>query len=226
MTPPSQPPPPFLRWPGAARLLYAARLALAPAACWVVVFHGADWLTAAHTWRVPVHLAAERRLPFVPQAVLVYQSELALLALAPFVLRSRGDLRALARTFLVVILVAGLGFLLVPAETAYPPQPAAGPWAGAIAQTKRLALRHNLVPSLHVALGVACVAAYSARAGPAGQALMWGWAGAIALSTLLLHQHHLLDVGTGWALGLAGARRVSRRLSHCGLPEPLADRQP
>ena len=33
---------------------------------------------------------------------------------------------------------------------------------------------------------------------------VWAWATVIVASTLLLHQHHVLDVATGWPLGLAG----------------------
>jgi len=34
------------------------------------------------------------------------------------------------------------------------------------------------------------------------------WAAALAASTLLLHQHHVLDVVAGWFLGISGKRLV------------------
>jgi membrane-associated phospholipid phosphatase len=32
--------------------------------------------------------------------------------------------------------------------------------------------------------------------------LLWLWAAAIAASTVLTHQHHIIDAVTGWALGV------------------------
>jgi hypothetical protein len=88
-----------------------------------------------------------------------------------------------------------------------------------------MALDHNAVSSLHVALSCACAAAYAGRCGRIGKALLGTWAAAIALSTLLTHQHHLLDVVTAIALAAAGkwlvydrwcARAVARRTQPAG----------
>jgi membrane-associated phospholipid phosphatase len=59
------------------------------------------------------------------------------------------------------------------------------------------------------------VTVYARRAGLPGKMLLWLWAGVIAASTLLLHQHYLLDVLTGAALGWAGARAVYDRWAAC-----------
>ena len=129
-------------------------------------------------------------------------------------------------TLLVVILVAGVGFLLVPSDLAFPPSVDTGPLEEAVRVSKELALPHNLVPSLHVAMSVTCVAIYALRAGRPGKTLLWGWATAIALSTLLFHQHHLLDVVTGWALGQAAVRFIYERPFQSGAercPQPLRD---
>jgi membrane-associated phospholipid phosphatase len=81
---------------------------------------------------------------------------------------------------------------------------------------KWVARPHNLLPSLHVALSVVCVHVYARHAGTAGKALLWLWAGAVAASTLLLHQHYLLDVLSGAALGWAGVRGVYDRWAKAG----------
>jgi membrane-associated phospholipid phosphatase len=208
-------PEPFWHWPGRDLLLHYLRLGAVVGAWFTLVYVGADWLTARHGWRVRVHLDLERHTPFVPAALLGYVSEYVLFALPPFVLGTRRDLDALAAALAAVILVAGVVFLLVPAAPAFPPPSERGVWEGPVRFFKWLALPHNLVPSLHVALSVACVTVYARRAGLPGKMLLWLWAGVIAASTLLLHQHYLLDVLTGAALGWAGARAVYDRWAAC-----------
>jgi membrane-associated phospholipid phosphatase len=150
--------------------------------------------------------------------VLLYVSIYPLFALAPFVLRRREELRALALALAAVILGGGVGFVLLPAEAAFPPPGHAGCWQELYTLARQLARRYNMVPSLHVALGVTCVAVYAPRARWTVAALLWIWAVGIAVSTLLTHQHHLLDVATGWLLGWAGGWLCRR----CQRPTPAA----
>jgi hypothetical protein len=199
----------FLNWPGWNILGYACVLAAAETLWWLVIFHGADYLTSLHEYRARIHLDAELSIPFVPAMVLGYVSINLLFVMAPFVLRRRRELHALTITMAVMILVAGIGFLLVPSEAAFAAHDLSEEGSvlnSLIAVAKRVALRHNMVPSLHIALGTICVMAYADRAHPFGKALLYGWATLIAASTLLIHQHHLIDVVTGLGLAWAGKR--------------------
>jgi membrane-associated phospholipid phosphatase len=207
------PRPPFWHWPGWRHLGYFALLGLAVGLWFEVVFAGADYLTSLHTRRVRVHLDAELLLPFMPEAVLGYLSIYPLLWAPAFILRTRRELRALALTLAAVILVAGVCFLIVPVELAYPPPGEMGAWSVLVLATKRVALENNLLPSLHVALSIVCITIYARRAPPLGRAFLWLWAVVICLSTLLLHQHYLLDVATGIALAMAGVWLVYDRLA-------------
>jgi membrane-associated phospholipid phosphatase len=114
----------------------------------------------------------------------------------------------LAVALAVVIGVAGLFFLALPARSVFPPLPDMGVWTDLVRSAKWLALENNLMPSLHVAMTVVCVAIYARQAKRIGKLLLWLWAASIAVSTLLLHQHYVVDVITGLALGLAGVRWV------------------
>jgi membrane-associated phospholipid phosphatase len=205
---------PFLAWPDRATWRAFAWTLSASAAWFALVFGGADAITARRALRVPVHLAFERDLPLVPGAVWIYMSVYALFALAPFVLRAPRAIVALGATHVAIVLVAGVGFLLVPAEIAWPV--ASLPAGGATAAVYRLAdalnLDYNLLPSLHVALSVSCVAVY-APAGAGVRLLLWAWAVAVALSTVLTHFHHVLDAVTGFALGVAAVAVVYRRVA-------------
>jgi membrane-associated phospholipid phosphatase len=205
----------FLGWPGWGVLGYAAALGAAQTLCFFVVFGGANYLTGLHPYRVRLHLDAELAIPFVPAAVLGYLSLYPLFCLAPFVLRTRRELAALTRTLAVVTLAAGVCFLLIPGLPVFPPPRDLGGWEGPVLFAKRLALTYNFLPSLHVALTAVCAAVYAMRAGIVGKAVLWLWSGVVSLSTLLLHQHYVVDVVTGYALAWAGVRWVYRqRLLH------------
>lgn len=204
---------PFLAWPGWAHLREAALLSLANALWFLLVYGGADRLTAHRAFRVPVHFQAELRLPFVPWMTLFYMSLYGLFLLAPFVLRTRREFRAAVATMAVAITIAGIGFLLLPAQLAFAPvrEEQLGPWAGLYRVADDFNLTYNLLPSLHVAFAVICVAIFSPRAPRPVRVILWIWAFLIAASTVLTYQHHVLDAVTGWLLALLCVRWVARR---------------
>lgn len=182
------------------RLRLFLRLGLRCTLLFAVVYGLGDLVTGMHPWRVPVALPFELSLPFVPAWSWVYLSLYPLFACAPLLLREE-QLRALARAVELAILVAAPGFLLLPAEPAWPPaQVAAGPHTAAFAFADQLNLRYNLVPSLHVAFAATCALAYARARGAWARLAVGSWAALIAVSTVLLHQHQLLDVATGLAL--------------------------
>ena len=169
----------------------------------MLIYHGTGAVTAAHPYRVRLHLDAELAIPFVPASILIYQSLTLAFLFAPFILRSRRELEALALSLAAVTLVAGIGFLLAPAEPAYG-LAARGAWASLYEANERIALRTNLLPSLHVAMTRLDPALYAMRCGVLGKALLSCWAAAIGAATLLTHQHHVIDAITGLLLAWWG----------------------
>lgn len=201
---------PFLGWPGWGVFAEALVLAAAQTLWWLAVYAGADWLTGLRADRVRIHFDAELDIPYVPAFLLVYRSIDLMFLLAPFVLRTRAELRGLALTLAVVTAIAGVGFLLAPAEAAYLPE-SHGIWAPLHAWNRHIVLTYNMAPSLHVALSVVTLSEYGLPCGKVGRGLLAAWAMAIALSTLLTHMHHVLDVVTGLLLGWGGHVLVYRR---------------
>jgi membrane-associated phospholipid phosphatase len=206
---------PFLAWPGWPHLFYAWALSLINGIWFMLVFGGCDFITAHRTLRVPVHFAAELKIPFIPAMTVVYMSIYLLFLAGPFILRTRREFRAMIATLATMIGIAGIGFLLIPGQLAFPPprEQDLGIWAGMFHLADRLNLDYDLVPSLHVALSVACISAFDTHTGAAGKTLLWIWAALIALSTLLTHQHHVIDVVTGWFLSILCVRLIYCRLN-------------
>lgn len=205
-------PEPFFAWPGWSHVGYFVGCGMVVGAWFALVYGGCDWITAHRTLRVPVHVAWELQIPFVPWMAPVYLSMNALFLLAPFILRTRAQLRAMTQSLLLVTGIAGVFFLLLPAECAFPPHGDAGIWAGVFGLADGINLTYNLAPSLHVTFAVLCAGIFAQRARAAGKVALWSWAGAIALSTVLTHQHHVVDVLGGLLLGQFGVRLFHRRL--------------
>lgn len=204
----------FLHWPSRRHLACAFYWSAVVAAAFAVLFGGANWITTTHPRRVPLHLDDELAMPFVPPMVVVYLSLNAMLALAPFVLRTRAELRALALTLIGMTCAATPAFLILPGERVQPPPTDLGAWQPAIGFARMLALEHNFAPSLHVAMAVACTAAYGRRASTGVRIGLAAWAAALVASTLLLHQHYLVDVLSGLVLAAIAVRWAYRPL--CG----------
>jgi len=200
-------------WPTWDLFRYTLIVTLAVGAWFALVFAGADWITRQHALRVRVHFDAELLIPFVPASVFGYMSIYPLFAFPSFILRTRREVRALGVTMFAVIAIGGIGFLLVPAQIAFPPASESTPRDCLVRIAKRVALENNLVPSLHIALSAVCICIYARRASLFGRLAWWAWSIVIAASTMLLHQHYLVDVITGYALGLAGVRLVYDRCS-------------
>lgn len=205
---------PFLAWPGAAHLRYAAALALANGLWFEFVFAGCDFLTGQRSLRLRVDLPGELSIPFIAPMTAFYMSMYLLFIAGPFILRTRNEFRAAVAMLAVSIAIAGICFLLFPVELAYPPisENELGAWAPLFHLADALNLTYDLLPSLHVALTVGCVAVFATLAGGAIRVLLWIWALGVALSTVLTHQHHVLDVLTGWLLALACFRYVYKPL--------------
>lgn len=206
-------PRPFLAWPGGELLRYFVLLGLAQTIWFFVIYGGTDYITSLRTHRVRIHFEEELGIPFYPSMVMVYMSIYILFFLSPFVLRTYRELRALAITFATVTFIAGICFLLLPTEVAFPQPTQLGPWAQLFHFADWINLDHNLLPSLHVGLAVVSVGAFATRASILGKLALWSWAVAVGVSTVLTHQHHLVDVPAGFLLGIAGAKLVYKRLS-------------
>ena len=93
---------------------------------------------------------------------------------------------------------AGAFFLAIPAEPAYPrPSVELGAWLGPFLAADAANLDYNMVPSLHVAFATTFAWLFAIRADGVIRWAIAGWGVAIAVSTLLTHQHHLVDVAAG-----------------------------
>ncbi len=164
-----------------------------------VTFYGAaSALSGLVPWRIHVDFGFEQAIPYVSAAAWIYLSMNFLLVLAPLTIGWRKMVPMFVALTLQTVLGA-LCFVVLPVETSFPVR-ADATMAFAIADT--INLERNFLPSLHVAFAVTGALAFGRDRGLLARFVVGGWALGIAASTMLIHEHHLLDVVAGAALAV------------------------
>jgi len=197
---------PFLARPAPADLRFSLLLCLAFFLFFELTYIATNYVTGLHRFRVPVQTHAELAIPLIPAMALVYITLNLMLALTPFVLRTWRDITPLAVVMTLETLIGAAFFLLLPVALAYPPTADSSAWGRFCERVTAISLTYNNLPSLHVAFAFTAALAFGERCGVLGRRLLLLWAAAIAVSTLLVHEHHLADVAAGIALALAMQR--------------------
>lgn len=202
---------PFVAWPGWKNL----RGNLILAGTFFCIFYGVygftNWITALHTWRLPLYFTFELAIPFWPGWAIIYLSINGMFLLSPFVFRTWRELWPLFMTVVVQTFIAGFFFIILPMESGFPAIEATG-WAVPffnLADTVNL--DYNYFPSLHVTFALTIALGLSKRCHLGCQILLISWALAIASSTILTHEHHLLDILGGIGLAIFGIKVIYPR---------------
>ena len=165
------------------------------------------WCNAASAHREHVgsfFFAWERHIPFVPWMIVPYLSIDLFFAGSFFLCRDRAHLSTHAARIVLAIAVSAVGFLLFPLHYGWH-RPAVGGFLGVLfAPLNALDLPYNLCPSLHISLRTILWRVYGRRLRPhrAWWLACGGWFFLIGVSTLLVYQHHAIDLLGGYAVAL------------------------
>lgn len=177
-------------------LLWSALVGIA----FFAVYPTMNWLTSLR--RAPLHLYfdAELRIPFVPQFIWPYLSMYVLFLIPPFLIPAE-HMPALGRQLIAGCLLSAVCFLLFPAELGFARElPEQEPYTAIYAKIFRIDRPFNLVPSLHVIFSTAIALACADFARPVMRTALLSWLTVIVASTVLVHQHHLLDLAVALAV--------------------------
>lgn len=162
-----------------------------------------NWLTGVRASTFGLYLDSERTIPFLPVWIWAYLSINLLFLLPPLFMRA-ADMPLLGRRMLVATVSGCLIFLLLPARLGFERVvPGDGLYRTVFGGLFQADGPHNLVPSLHVTYASLCILGFQAAAREWRTRVAWGlWLVTIMASTVLVHQHHLLDVASGLALAV------------------------
>jgi hypothetical protein len=163
--------------------------------CQFITIYRADVPSFSFGW--------ERHVPFVAAMILPYLSIDLFFITAPLLITDRRKLKAYVWRIVTAILVAGAIFLVFPLRFTFD-RPSVGGLMGAVfRQFQLLDQPFNQLPSLHIALLILVGEAYLRRTKGIVRIVLLTWFAAIAVSPLLVFQHHAIDLLGGAALGLA-----------------------
>jgi protein-tyrosine phosphatase len=178
----------------------AARTSVLLSVLFLAVYGGTNWITSRRTDVGTWYYEWELSIPFVPLMIVPYMSIDLFFVAAPFLCRGESELRTFSRRVSFAIVVAGICFLLFPLRVGFE-KPEVGGWLGTVFQTfLSLDKPYNLLPSLHIALRAILVDLYARRTLGLLRGLVHVWFCLIGFSTVLTHQHHVVDVVGGFML--------------------------
>lgn len=172
-----------------------------------VLYPLVNWLTGFRTSTFALYLDSELAIPFLPAWIWIYLSINLLILLPPLFMRA-SDIPLLGKRMLVATVSGCAIFLLLPARLGFERViPGDLRYQSIFDGLFQLDAPHNLVPSLHVTYAALCIVSLRAAASVKPLRAAWGvWLLAIMASTVLVHQHHLLDVASGLLLAVAICR--------------------
>jgi membrane-associated phospholipid phosphatase len=184
------------------RLFWRALGSLALAgAVFILVYGGCNQFTATRTDVGTCYFAWERSLPFVPWLVVPYWTLDLFFCGAFFLCASRAELRLLTTRLIVVVLATAIFFLLFPMRFGWERPEPSGWTAPLFRALYANDLPFNLAPSLHISLRSIVWVAYAGHLRGWLRTVVKVWFVLIGISTLLLWQHHFLDVVGGFLMG-------------------------
>ncbi len=194
-------------------------LALA-GAVFILVYGACNRFTATRGDVGSCYFGWEKDLPFVPWLVVPYWSLDLFFCGSFFLCATRADLRRHTLRLVLVTLLSGVFFLLLPMRFGWDRPEPEGWTAPLFHALYANDLPYNLAPSLHISLRSLVWMVYGARLRGRLRQVVKIWFILIGVSTLLLWQHHLLDVASGFVMGWAVQALVPARHAPRGVFTP------
>jgi membrane-associated phospholipid phosphatase len=186
----------YLSWVGVITVVFFA------------VYPTINWFTETRPHRYQLYLPFELDIPLVPVFIWAYISMYALF-LMPLFMVSAKRMHALGKQLTAGTVICGIVFLMLPANLGFIREVPSHPlYASAFSALFGVDKPHNLMPSLHVVFS--CLILFMCREGHHVilRVLLFVWVVLIVASTVLVHQHHLIDALTGLAVTMLLRRYI------------------
>lgn len=167
-----------------------------------IVWTVAHELSDLRAVRLPLTFEWESRIPFQLWILPLYFTlDLAVIGI-PLLFRSAREALPPMGLFLLQGIVAAPFFVLLPIENAYSNDMATGVWGAYLFEPLGMknVSQWNQTPSLHVTYSLTVATVVARRFGGSWRWIAFAWAIPVSVSTMLVHEHHLVCVAGGLIL--------------------------
>lgn len=172
-----------------------------------------NWLTSRRSNVYALCFNFELSIPFIPWFVWFYLSMYLLFLLPPFFM-SPEQLEKLGSQLVTATIVTGVIFLLIPTKLGFERiAPDSLLYQQIFEYIFSIDLPHNMLPSLHVTYS-SLFLLYLSDAVKKLVVFWMTWLILLCLSTLFVHQHHLLDILTGLLIAFIMKYMISKGAHH------------
>ena len=167
-----------------------------------IVWSGAHELSDLWGRRLPLTFEWEGRIPFQGWILPLYFTlDLAVICIV-FLFRSAREAVPPMGLFMLQVVIAAPFFVLLPIENAYANDMPTGVWGAYLFEPLGMknVSQWNQTPSLHVAYSLTVATVVARRFGGPWRWLAFAWAIPVSISTMLVHERHLICVAGGLLL--------------------------
>jgi len=167
------------------------------------IYLGTNEIAAQRTSFYQLYFEFERDIPMVPWMIHIYNSFHILLFMNFLIIKNSLKIKAIAISLISSSAIASVFFLLFPAELGFSRTENIQGYEFWYNALHWLDHPHNLVPSLHITFSALSAYVISTEMGSVFLKLIFLlWFLLICSSIVLVHQHHLIDIISGFVLAV------------------------
>jgi membrane-associated phospholipid phosphatase len=167
------------------------------------IYLGTNEIAAQRTSFHQLYFEFEREIPMVPWMIHIYNSFHILLFMNFLIIKDPLKIKAIAISLISSSAIASVFFLLLPAELGFSRTENIQGYEFWYNALHWLDHPHNLVPSLHITFSALSAYVISTEMGSVFLRLIFLlWFLLICSSIVLVHQHHLIDIVSGFVLAV------------------------
>ncbi|RPG17293.1 MAG: hypothetical protein CBB69_007330 [Phycisphaera sp. TMED9] len=167
-----------------------------------IVWTIAHELSDLHAERLTLTFDWESHVPFQPWAIPLYFTLDISVVLLPLVFRSAREAIPPMGLLLLQVVIAAPFFVLLPIENTYLNDMPTGVWGAYLFEPLGMknVSQWNQTPSLHVTYSLTVATVVARRWGGIWWVIGFAWAIPVSITTMLVHEHHLICVAGGLLL--------------------------